>query len=106
MKKESKSSHHLNAFEKHNSCRIYVISRTASSGQCTVQLAYKRWPPLLRKVDGHIVDRSPGQGDADADQGVNGVSVQRHDDQEEAAQAVDKREEQGQLWRDRRHTGS
>lgn len=80
--------------------------RLSLSGQRTVQLADELGPPFLRKVNGHVVDRSPGQSDADADQRVNGVSVQRHDDQEEAAQAVDKREEEGQLWREKSHARS
>lgn len=76
------------------------------SGRRTVQLAYKLGPPLLREVNGHIVDRSPGQSDADANQRVNGVSIQWHNDQEEAAQAVDEREEEGQLWREKSRTRS
>lgn len=107
---------------KHNACGVYVISSTGSThisqmnskkkmlshlfGQRTVQPAYELGPPFLRKVNGHIVDRSPRQSDADADQRINGVPIQWHDDQEEAAQAVDKREEEGQLWREKSHTRS
>lgn len=47
-----------------------------------------------KEVDGH-----PRQGDADADQRVDRVTVERHGHQEDGTQAEHHREEQGQLWR-------
>lgn len=108
MKKESKPQTSV-CQSTLNAVSWTSINSTTSSGpqrsthislidSLTVQLAHEPGPPLLREVNGYIVDRSPRQSDADADQRVDGVSVQRDDDQEEAAQAVDEREEEGQLW--------
>lgn len=58
-------------------------------------------PALLGQVNGHVIDGHPRQRDADPDERIDGVSIQRHDDQEQAAQTVDEGEEQGQLWREK-----
>lgn len=52
-------------------------------------------------MDPQEVDGDPRQCDADADQGVDGVAVQRHGHQEDAAQAEDHGVGQRQLWRGR-----
>lgn len=72
--------------------------QTHPSLKPTVQLPDEPGPPLLRQVNGHVVDGHPRQTDTDSYQGVYSVSKQRDDDQEEAAQTVDEGEEQRQLW--------
>lgn len=60
---------------------------------------YESGSPLLRKVNGYIINWNARQCNTNPYEGVNGVSVQRDNDQEDAAQTVDDGEEQAQLWR-------
>jgi len=54
-------------------------------------------PGAGRQVDAQVVDGHAGQRHADAHQGVDGVAVEGQHHQEDGAQAVDHREEQGEL---------
>lgn len=67
----------------------------------TQQLGEQRGPSGLRQVDSQEVDGDPRQGDGYANQRVDGVAVQRHGHQEDAAQAEHHREGQRELWRRR-----
>lgn len=55
-------------------------------------------PGAARQMEAEEVDGHAGQRHGDAHQRVDGVAVERHHHQEEAAQAVHDGEEQGQLW--------
>lgn len=69
-------------------------------GELTQKLRDQRRPFGLRQVDAQEVDGNPGQGDADADQRVDGVAVEGDRHQENGAQTEEHRVQQGQLWRD------
>ena len=56
-------------------------------------------------MDAQEVDGYAGESHADAHQGVDGVTVEGHEHQEDAAQAVDHGEEQVQLGGEEGHTG-
>lgn len=55
-------------------------------------------------MDADVVDGHARQGHGDAHQRVDGVAVERHHDQEDAAHAVDDGEEQGELQVEQRDT--
>lgn len=67
----------------------------------TQQLGEQRGASGLWQVDPQEVDGDPRQGDGYANQRVDGVAVQRHGHQEDAAQAEHHREGQRELWRRR-----
>lgn len=63
----------------------------------TDYLPQPQWSLLGRRVAAEEVNRHSGQGDADADQGVDGVAVKRHDHQEDGQKTEDDRVEQTEL---------
>lgn len=62
-------------------------------------MAEEGGPGVRRQVDADVVDGCAGQRHADAHQGVDGVTEEGHHHQEDAAQAVNHREEQAELDR-------
>lgn len=80
----------------------YKETSETSAEQCcrrplTKGLPQEGWSGAGRLVDADVVDRRPGQGHADPHQRVDGVTVERNHHQEDAADAVDYREKQGEL---------
>lgn len=69
----------------------------------TIQFPNEFGPLLLRQVNSHIINWHPRERYANSDERIDGVSEQRDDDQEQAAQTVDDGEDQGQLRREQ-HT--
>lgn len=57
---------------------------------------------VSRGVAAEEVDGHSRQGDADADQGVDGVTVQRHHHQEDGEDAENNGVEQTELWKEKR----
>lgn len=54
-------------------------------------------PLLLRQVYAEVVHRYTGQCDSYSYEGIDCVTIQGHDDQEQTAQAINERDEQRQL---------
>lgn len=57
---------------------------------------------VSRGVAAEEVDGHSRQGDANADQGVDGVTVQRHHHQEDGEDAENNGVEQTELWKEKR----
>lgn len=79
---------------------FFLLSLHANGNiKLTVEFAYESGLPLLRQVDGDVVNRHTWQSYADPYERIDGVSVQRDNDQEQAAHAVNDGEEQAELQR-------
>lgn len=68
-----------------------------SCNPLTNDVPYPQWPFVGWSVAAQEVDGHSGQGDGDADQRVDGVTVERHDHQEDGQQAENDGVEEAEL---------
>lgn len=84
---------------------FFKIVISQSNEILTVHSTDPSWPFFLWQVNAQVVHRNTRQRDADPYEGVDRVTVERNDDQEQTAYAVDDWKEQGELKERRERSG-
>lgn len=77
----------------------WIVLNSREPWVCLTDEAAQPQRPLGgRSVAAEEVDRNSWQGDADADQGVDGVAVEGHHHQEDGEEAENDGVDQAELW--------
>lgn len=70
----------------------------------TKDIPNKGWPPGLWQINTQEIDGDPGKGDPNANEGIDGVTIEGHNHQKQGAYAEHDGKNQAQLkWREVRY---
>jgi len=89
-------------FASFSSAALTWKHREKHASSLTDEAAQPQRPLAGRSVAAEEVNGHSWKGDADADQGVDGVAVERHHHQEDGKEAENDGEEQTELWKETR----